>query len=84
MKALAPHWGALLALALFLAAGLAVLDGYGIAYDAPSQRQNAEANLRYLASGDLLAFTSALYADHDKFYGWRSRLRSCCRGAFSA
>ena len=83
MKALAPHWGALLALALFLAAGLAVLDDYSIAYDAPSQRQNAEANL-HLASGDLLAFTSALYADHDKFYGWRSRLGSCCRGAFSA
>ena len=31
--ALAPHWGALLALAVFLVAGLALLDDYGAIYD---------------------------------------------------
>ena len=74
MKALAPHWGALLALALFLAAGLAALDDYGGVEDTPWQRHSATANLRYLASGDLDAFTSALYADHDKFYGIASEV----------
>ena len=68
-KALAPHWGALLALALFLAAGLAVLDDYGVPGDPAWQRNIAKTNLRYLADGDLPAFTSALFADHDKFYG---------------
>ena len=69
MRALAPHWAALLALALFLIAGLAVLDDYGAHWDESAQRQNAEVNLRYLADGDFGAFTSGLYVDHDKFYG---------------
>ena len=69
MKALAPHWSALLALALFFAAGLAVLDDYGVIEDAAWQRRNAEINLDYLADGDLRAFTTALYVDVDKFYG---------------
>ena len=69
MRALAPHWGALLALALFLAAGLAVLDDYGVVEDSILQRRGAEAHLRYLASGDLPAFTSALYDEVEKFYG---------------
>ena len=70
MRALAPHWGALLALALFLAAGLAVPDDYGAFFDATWQRENAEINLGYLAGdGDLRAFTNAFIADHDKFYG---------------
>ncbi len=68
-KALAPHWGALLALALFLIAGLAVLDDYGAHRDESAQRTNADVNLRYLADGDFGAFTSGLYVDHDKFYG---------------
>ena len=33
MRALAPHWGALLMLGLFLIAGLAVLDDYGVTPD---------------------------------------------------
>ena len=66
-RALAPHWGALLGLALFLIAGLAVLDDYGVFTDAEFQRATVEANLGYLASGDLRAFTGALI--HDKFYG---------------
>ena len=70
MRALAPHWGAVLALALFLTAGLAVLDDYGIIGDEIFLRQGVHANLRYLAGGgDLRAFTDALYAHHDKFYG---------------
>ena len=69
MRALAPHWGALLALALFLVAGLAVLDDYGAHADESAQRRNAEANLRYLADGDFDAFISGLWIDHDKFYG---------------
>ena len=67
--ALAPHWGALLALALFLVAGLAVLDDYGVAGDDAVLRQTVKANLRYLTNGDLRAFTSALLVDHEKFYG---------------
>ena len=69
MRALARHWGALLGLALFLVAGLAVLDDYGAHWDEFAQRQNAEVNLRYIADGDIDAFTSGLYVDHDKFYG---------------
>ena len=74
MRALAPHWGALLGLTLFLIAGLAVLDDYGVGGDESAQRQNAEANLRYLADGDFGAFTDfgskdGLFIDHDKFYG---------------
>ena len=60
----------MLALALFLAAGLAVLDDYGIIGDEVFLRQGIQANLRYLAGGgDLRDFTSALFVDHDKFYG---------------
>ena len=70
MRALAPHWGALLALALFLAAGLAALDDYNVIWDAPWQRLNAETTLGYLAGdGDLDAFTSALHQEVNKFYG---------------
>ena len=68
-RALAPHWGALLALALFLAAGFAVLDDYGAHADEFTQRQNADANLRYLADGDFGAFKSGFLIAHDKFYG---------------
>ena len=69
MRALARHWGALLGLALFLIAGLAVLDDYGAHFDEVIHRQTAEANLRYLADGDIDAFASGLYVDHEKFYG---------------
>ena len=68
-RALAPHWGALLALTLFLIAGLAAIDDYGLHFDELLQRQEAEANLRYLADGDVDAFISGLYIAHDKFYG---------------
>ena len=38
---LAPHWGALLALALFMVVGLAVLDNYGVTLDEPDGAQRA-------------------------------------------
>ena len=69
MRALAPHWGALLGLALFLTAGLAVLDDYGSHWDEYLQRRNAAAALHYLANGDFGAYKSRLLIDHDKFYG---------------
>ena len=64
MRMLAPHWGALLALALFLAAGLAVLDDYGVNKDEPAQRRFAAATLTHL-----LGDADALAPGHDKFYG---------------
>ena len=69
MRALAPHWGALLGLALFLVAGLAALDDYGVHWDEFLRRQDIEANLRYLADGDINLFTRDLYAEPNKFYG---------------
>ena len=67
--ALAPHWGALLALALFLIVGLAVLDDYGVTADESLQRRTAAATLGYLANGDLDAFLAGLSDLHNKFYG---------------
>ena len=74
-KALARHWGALLALALFLVAGLAVMDDYGVTFDVDKQRGNAEATLRYLAGDDdLRAFTKALELKGDRFYGMATEI----------
>ena len=58
MRALAPHWGALLALALFLAAGLAVLDDYGVVKDEVANRTIAATIWDFLG-GDNGALTSA-------------------------
>ena len=69
-KALAPHRGALLALALFLIVGLAVLDDYGVTLDEPTQRQTVQASLGYVAGGDLAVFLSSLiHSREDRFYG---------------
>ena len=67
--ALGPHWGALLGLALFLAAGLAVLDDYGFTTDENSERLSAEVTLSYLANGDFHAFASSFWTEPEKFYG---------------
>ena len=64
LRTLAPHWGALLALALFLVAGLAVLDDYGVTWDEPTQRRFAVATLTHLL-GDADALPDA----SDRFYG---------------
>ena len=68
-EALRPHWAALLMLALFLAAGLAVLDDYGVTRDERVRRQDLQANARYVASGDLDAFLIALPNEGNRFYG---------------
>ena len=69
VKALAPHYSALLALALFLIAGLAVIDDYGVPVDEPLQRRIVDANLDYLANGGALDVSRGLRTDSDKFYG---------------
>ena len=63
-RALAPHWGALLAIALFLVGGLAVLDDYGIAADETFQRNLALSNLAHIRGEP-----GALPTDHNRFYG---------------
>ena len=65
-RALAPHWGALLALALFMGVGLAVLDDYGIAVDEALHRNVALAKLRYI-QGEPLALPSD--SEFHSFYG---------------
>ena len=59
-QARAPHWGALLALALFLMAGLAVLDDYGINKDEPYNAMRAERHYAFLVGEDD-DFASALF-----------------------
>ena len=61
--ALAPHWGLLLTLALFLVAGLAVLDDYGVATDESTQRRTGKVNLAYIG-GD-----GAPPGELNRFYG---------------
>ena len=61
--ALALHWGALLALALFLVAGLVALDDYGVTYDEYWQRALTALHLRYLI-GDVEGFLALRHADH--------------------
>ena len=63
-SALAPHWGALLALALFLVTGLAVLDDYGVTTDEPIQRRIGLQSIGYL-----LGDWGALAKDLLRFYG---------------
>lgn len=63
-RALSPHAAALVALVLFLAAGLAVLDDYGVALDENLHRNVWAQTLRYI-QGD----RGALPSDHHKFYG---------------
>ena len=67
MKALAPHWGALLALALFMAAGLAVLDDYGVTADEPNHARLAAMVWAFIAAGNEDAFYGA--DDYVLFYG---------------
>ncbi len=62
--ALAPHWGALLALALFLIAGLSILDDYGITVDESWQRRIGVWNIRHI-----LGEPGSLPSNHDNFYG---------------
>lgn len=63
-KAIAVHKGVVLALALFLVAGLVALDDYGVTWDEEYQRRYVRDNLQY-AAGD----ADALPAGADRFYG---------------
>ena len=64
MRALAPHWGAALALAVFLLVGLAALDDYGVTWDEPNDRGIGEQTLALIrGEGD------ALFTEAGKFYG---------------
>ena len=69
MRALAPHWGALLALALFLIAGLAVLDDYGITWDEGEQVLTAQYNLDYILRADAGIVELGRIHAHGVFYG---------------
>ena len=62
---LAVH-GGLLICALFLLAGLATAEDYGISVDGPNQRQTAQANLDYIL-GRADRVTTDIY--HDRVYG---------------
>ena len=69
-RLLRPHSGALVALALFLAAGLAVLDDYGLPKDGLIQRVIALYNIDYVLSteADALELPEGV-RPHDLFYG---------------
>ena len=62
----APFWAQALALcALFAIAGVAVLDDYGVGWDAGTQRQIASANADYIISGNV----DGLYRKDFRYYG---------------
>ena len=63
-RALAPHWGALLALALFLTAALAVLDDYGVTRDESYHRGVFLSKLTQIR-GEF----ASIPTEHDNFYG---------------
>ena len=63
MRTLARHWGVLLALALFLVAGLAALDDYGVTFDELWERTITDVHLRYVV-GDGEGFLALRHADH--------------------
>ena len=67
MNALAPHWGALLALALFLIVGLAVLDDYGIEGDEYGNALRASIVWAFLGGEDTL-HSPTLYFSY-RLYG---------------
>lgn len=54
--ALGRHWGALGALALFLLAGLLVIDDYGVMMDEEIQRRNVAATMGYVTGQGFIGF----------------------------
>lgn len=66
---LRPHGAALVILALFLAAGLAVLDDYGLPEDSVTQRTMAAHNVAYVLSIESDALASGALYYYDLFYG---------------
>ena len=68
-RALAPHWGALLALALFLIAGLVALDDHGVGVDEVEQRLTAEYTFDYILRADAGIVERGAISAHGVFYG---------------
>ena len=66
LRPLARHLGALLALALFLMAGLAVLDDYGVPLDEHTRALGAERNYAFLIGADDDFASAELYV---RLYG---------------
>ena len=64
--ALAPHWGALLALGVFLVAGLVVLDDYGVTLDEPGNALRAASAWAFLAGDEYAFFDGPFYV---RLYG---------------
>ena len=60
-RALAPHWGALLALTLFLIVGLAVLDDYGVTGDESNVRLASQRVEGFLTGADGSLAATPLY-----------------------
>ena len=56
-------------LALFAAAGGAVVDDYGLSVDTHPQRRIAAANLEYVLGGDDALSAHNLPRAHDRYYG---------------
>ena len=63
-RTITQHWGALLALLLFLAVGLAALDDYGITWDEPNERGHPIRTLWFIQGENTI-----LTVGHNKFYG---------------
>ena len=66
MKALAPHWASLLALALLLMAGLAVLDDYGVTGDDTGNALRAARVWSFMAGNEEALFDAPFYV---RIYG---------------
>ena len=73
LRPLARHWAALLALALFLIAGLAVLDDYGVPLDEYTRALRAERNYAFLVGADdsfaSADFPAEVYGPVFRLYG---------------
>ena len=63
-RALGPHWGALLALALLLGGGLAAVDDYGVTVDDLYHRDVFLSKLEQLRGN-----AASIPQEHDNFYG---------------
>ena len=68
-RLLASHGAALVALALFLLAGLAVIDHYGVSTDEADQRVIVQYNIDYVLRADAGIVELGYIREHDVFYG---------------
>ena len=68
-RLLPSHGAALVALALVLLIGLAVLDDYGVSLDEPAQRLAVQYNIDYVLRADAGIVELGYIREHDVFYG---------------